>query len=166
MPDQILKDRTQKFGRNATATSAVILVLAWVPGIDIEQFKPFGLEFTKESGSLLSVWCLLAVILIYYVVRFSVDLWVDFLEWNLSRKRMDAKWQRAQQGIRDAKNLQGAVEPTDQMLTNTLLRTTSIHRQQVIVLEVGLPGILFAAAVMTLWERIIPLWPLGAPPTQ
>jgi len=80
------------------ATSAVILVLAWVPGIDIEQFKPFGLEFTKESGSLLSVWCLLAVILIYYVVRFSVDLWVDFLEWNLSRKRMDAKWQRAQQG--------------------------------------------------------------------
>jgi len=166
MPDQILKDRTQKFGRIAMATSAVILVLAWVPGINIEQFKPLGFDFSAARGSMFSVWCLLAGILVYYFVRFCVDLWVDFLEWNLSRKRMDAKWQRAQQGIRDAKNLQGAVEPTDQMLTNTQLRTTSIHRQQVIVLEVGLPGILFAAAVMTLWERIIPLWPLGAPPTQ
>ena len=30
MPDPILTDRAQKFGRNAMATSAIILVLAWV----------------------------------------------------------------------------------------------------------------------------------------
>ena len=159
MVDPILKDRAQKFGRNAMVPASVILVLAWVPGIDIEKFKPFGFEFTAESGSLLSVWCLLAGILVYYFVRFSVDVTVDFLAYNPRRKTLDAKWQRARQGIRDAKNTQGAIEPTDQMLTISELRPERIHMRQFYVLEVGLPVVLFLTAAKTLFLRIGPLWP-------
>ncbi len=139
--------------------ASVILVLAWVPGIDIEKFKPFGFEFTAESGSLLSVWCLLAGILVYYFVRFSVDVTVDFLAWNPGRKVLNSKWQRARQGIRDAKNTQGAIEPTDQMHTISDLRPTKIHAWQFYVLDVGLPVALFAAAAITAYLRIVAYWP-------
>ena len=86
------------------AIGGVILVLAWVPGIKIEQFEPFGFDFTNARGSLLSVWWLLAGILGYYFVRFCIDFWVDYLEWEPRGKKEILKWWNAKKKIRKEKN--------------------------------------------------------------
>ena len=61
------------------AAASVILVLAWVPYIEITSFKPLGFEI-KEGGEL-SVWGILASILVYYAIRFGCECLVDYRGW-------------------------------------------------------------------------------------
>ena len=72
---------------------------------------------------------------------------------------MFSQWQRAQQGIREANKLQGAIEPTDQKTTITGLRPEMIHAWQFFVLDVGLPFVLFLTAAITAYLRIVAYWP-------
>ena len=61
------------------AVAGVIMVLAWVPYIEITSFKPLG--FDIKQGGELSVWGILAVVLVYYACRFGVDCWTDYSGW-------------------------------------------------------------------------------------
>ncbi len=80
-----LSDRTLAHGRNVMAAASVILVLAWVPYIEITRFKP--LEFDIKEGGELSVWGILASILVYYAIRFCADCWTDYSGWKDSYRR-------------------------------------------------------------------------------
>ena len=61
------------------ATASVILVLAYVPDIEIKSFSPLGFDFNE--GGELSVWGILAGVLVYYAIRFSYDCWTDYTGW-------------------------------------------------------------------------------------
>ncbi len=61
------------------AAASVILVLAYVPDIEIKSFSPLGFNFNE--GGELSVWGILAAILVYYAIRFGFDCWVDYTGW-------------------------------------------------------------------------------------
>ncbi len=61
------------------AAASVILVLAWVPYIEIKSFKPLGFDFNE--GGELSVWGILAVVLVYYAVRSCYEYWMDYNGW-------------------------------------------------------------------------------------
>ncbi len=76
---EILQEQTHKYGRNLTAAAGVILVLAWVPGIEVSEFEPFGFVIGDVPGGELSIWCLLTGIFVYYFIRFSVSLRIDYL---------------------------------------------------------------------------------------
>ena len=73
-------DRALKYGRNVAVVSAVMVVLAWVPDIEIERFQVFGFDF-KEGGQL-SVWGILCVVLLYYFVNFIFTSAVDEALWQ------------------------------------------------------------------------------------
>ncbi len=75
-----LADRTLAHGRNVMAVAGVIVVLAWVPYIEITSFKPLGFDI-KEGGEL-SVWGVLAAVLFYYAIRFCADCWTDYNGWR------------------------------------------------------------------------------------
>ena len=75
-----LSDRSLAHGRNVMAAASVILVLAWVPYIEIKSFKPLGFDI-KEGGEL-SVWGFLSTILVYYAIRFCADCWTDYNGWR------------------------------------------------------------------------------------
>ena len=75
-----LTDRALVHGRNVMASAGVILVLAWVPGIEITKFHPMDYTFTE--GSELSVWSLLAGVMIYYSLRFAKDCHTDYPPWR------------------------------------------------------------------------------------
>ena len=74
-----LSDRTLAHGRNVMAVAGVIVVLAWVPYIEITSFEPLGFDIKK--GGELSVWGILAAVLVYYAIRFGVECLVDYTGW-------------------------------------------------------------------------------------
>ncbi|MCH8113735.1 MAG: hypothetical protein IH905_17585 [Proteobacteria bacterium] len=74
-----LSDRSLAHGRNVMAAASVILVLAYVPDIEIKSFSPLGFDFNE--GGELSVWGLLAAVLVYYAIRFGADCWTDYNGW-------------------------------------------------------------------------------------
>ena len=74
-----LSDRTLAHGRNVMAAASVILILAWVPHIEIKSFKPLGFDF-REGGEL-SVWGILAVVLVYYAIRSIYEYSADYSGW-------------------------------------------------------------------------------------
>jgi len=59
--------------------AGIIIVLAWVPGVEIHKFHPLGFDF--EADSQLSAWGLLLTVLIYYIARFGADCWTDYKIW-------------------------------------------------------------------------------------
>lgn len=71
--------RTMVHGRNLMAIAGALVVLAWLPGVEVKDFHPFG--FTFDGRSLLSFWSLITFVLFYYAVRFVVDAWTDFKPW-------------------------------------------------------------------------------------
>ncbi len=75
-----LSDRTLKYGRNVLAISGTIIVLAWVPDIDIQDFEPLG--FVINEGGAKSMWGILIVVLSYYFFQLIIGAWHDFKEWT------------------------------------------------------------------------------------
>lgn len=75
-----LLDRSLKYGRNVLAVSSTILVLAWVPNIDICDFSPLGFKVTGEGA--LSLWGILTAVLGYYLIHFVVGCMIDFKMWT------------------------------------------------------------------------------------
>ncbi len=122
------------------AAASVILVLAWVPYIEITSFEPLGFDI-KEGGQL-SVWGILAIVLIYYSVRFGVECWTDYNGW------IDTY----QENIADVsgKDRRGNV---DSRQTKRLLKKFWI-------LDVLPPALMLLAALVATYQQVDPLiWP-------
>ena len=159
MPAQTLNDRTQKYGRNLLAAGGVILVLAWVPGIDIEQFKPLGFDFSAEKRNMLSVWWLLLGILVYYFIRFCVDVRIDYLKSNPTRKEDFEIWQGLKRKARKAEETKGAMRDESREAKTAEMRPKIIDARKFLFLEVRLPIIVSLAAAMTALIQIVAYWP-------
>ncbi len=136
-----LSDRTLKYGRNVLAVSAVILVLAYVPYIDVETFKPLG--FDPAQGGAMSVWGILAGMLVYYGLQFVFGCRIEYLAWIRSYIPMN---QFGKRGFKSGM-------PGD-------------HREKLVAshrrfwwLDLGLPGVCLLAALPTACWRTYQLWP-------
>ena len=77
-------DRTLKYGRNVMATAGAMIVLAWMPEINIEKFEPFGLVISP--GAAFSIWGVLCTVLIYYFANFTLGAWGDNPSWGRQRE--------------------------------------------------------------------------------
>ena len=143
-----LSDRSLAHGRNTMAAAAVILVLAWVPDINIKKFSPLGFDF--EEGGELSVWGILAIVLVYYAVRFFVDCCVDYRGW-------------ADTYGKQATPTKGAARRSQQFN-----RHIQRLRRKFWILDVAPPALMFLAALVATYQQIAPLvMPpvVTAPPT-
>jgi len=78
-----LSDRTLAHGRNVMAIASVLITLAWVPGINVEDFKPFS--FTFDADNWKAAWGVLAGVLSYYLIRFGMDCRTDWIPWKHDR---------------------------------------------------------------------------------
>jgi hypothetical protein len=138
----ILKDRAEKFGRNLMAAGGVILVLAWVPGIDLKGFEPLGFKFKPGSDAEFSLWCLLAGILVYYGVRFAILAAVDFTGKDPSFKPtvMPRSWW----------NINGIIPER---------LAYAIEKMQFYIFDIIIPLFVTIAAFATVVWKIGALWP-------
>ena len=142
-----LSDRALKYGRNVMATSGVIVVLAWVPEIDVEKFKPFGFEIS--SGGALSIWGVLCAVLVYYFASFIFDSCIDIPVWRDEQKANLVLLRRVKEGLSHNPDELSAVKSTQ----HTLWR---------LWVDLGAPTGLFIAAMTAAILRIVDLWPTGA----
>ena len=140
-----LSDRTLAHGRNTMAAAGVILVLAWVPGIEITDFEPLG--FDISDGQELSIWFILAGLLVYYATRFGFDCWVDYSGWIDTYKK--------------AAN----AHPTSDVFNRHARRLKAKYW----FLDVAPPAIMLLAALGATFQRVVPLVqvvPLVTPPSS
>lgn len=77
---QSFSDRALKYGRNVMASSVVVIVLAWVPAVDLVGSKP--LNFDIKPGNEIWIWGMLLALLLYYGIRFFGLAAVDFMTWR------------------------------------------------------------------------------------
>ncbi len=133
-----LADRALIHGRNVMAAASVILVLAWVPHIEITSFEPLGFDI-KEGGEL-SVWGLLAAVLIYYAIRFGYECWADYTGWKDS--------------------YQEALADPPQVLRseNPFARHAKRLRMKFWVLDVAPPAVMFLVALVATYQQVAPLF--------
>ena len=122
------------------AAASVILVLAWVPYIEITSFEPLGFDI-KEGGQL-SVWGILAIVLIYYSVRFGVECWTDYNGWIDTYQKniadVSGKDRRGNVDSRQAKRL----------------------LKKFWILDVLPPALMLLAALVATYQQVDPLiWP-------
>ncbi len=132
-----LSDRTLAHGRNVMAAAGVILVLAWVPDIEIKSFSPLGFDF--KEGGVLSVWGLLAGVLVYYAIRFGVECRVDYTGWIDTYR----------------KSLAGAGTTTREIANYSHVRRLN---RKFWVLDVAPPALMFLAAMFAAYQQVDALW--------
>ncbi len=132
-----LSDRTLAHGRNVMAVAGVIVVLAWVPYIEITSFKPLGFDI-KEGGEL-SVWGILASILVYYAIRFCADCWTDYNGW------------------RDTYLGQFRSPPGDPSMDELFNSHARRLRMRFWVWDVAAPALMFLVALVAAYQQIAPL---------
>ena len=134
-----LSDRSSKHGRNVMAAAGVILVLAYVPGIEIRKFSLMGFGFDEGSES--SVWVLLAIVLVYSAFRFGADCWTDYIGWRDTY----------------AKLLKPI--PHGQDVADLLFRRHARRlNKKFWVFDVTLPALMFLAAAVAAYQQIGSLW--------
>ncbi len=135
-----LSDRTLAHGRNVMAAASVVLVLAWIPYIDIKSFSPLGFDIKK--GGELSVWGILAGVLIYYAIRFGYECWADYSGWiDTYRHNIDDDSGEDRRGNADGRQTK--------RLLNKFWR-----------LDVAPPTLMFLAALFATYQQVDPLvWP-------
>lgn len=154
-----LSDRTLKYGRNVMATAGVVIVLAWVPEIDVGRFHPFGFDFL--TGGKLSAWSVLCAVLVYYFGSFGFAAAIDIPEWHrqqageLSRLTQNLAAMRAssREGNENARQSAAASVRTQRVLRFT--------RWRLWWLDLGLPAAMFVAALSATISRLAALWPVG-----
>ena len=132
-----LYDRTLVHGRNVMAAAGVILVLAYVPDIQIKSFSPLGFDFSK--GGELSVWGLLAAVLVYYAIRFGYECWTDYAAWiGVHRPKLYAHTK------------------TDR-IRNKMYRHARRLNRKFWVLDLAPPALMFLAALVATYQQVAPL---------
>ncbi len=131
------------------AVAGVILVLAWVPYIEIKSFKPLGFDI-KEGGEL-SVWGILASILVYYAIRFSADCWADYNGWrDTYRGHFSAPVRKHSQ---------------DEMFNSHARRLN----RKFWFFDVAPPAVMLLLALVATYQQVVPLaqvGPLVTPPSS
>ncbi len=132
-----LSDRTLAHGRNVMAAASVILVLAWVPYIEIKSFSPLGFDFSE--GGELSVWGILAVVLVYYAIRFSADCWTDYNGW------------------RDEHRKALKIPPDTPRSEHHFARHAKRLRMRFWLLDVLPPALMLLAALVATYQQVAPL---------
>ena len=132
-----LSDRTLAHGRNVMAAAGVILVLAWVPHIEITKFEPLGFKISEDGK--LSIWGLLAFVLVYYAVRFSADCWVDYKGW---RDTYGGQVSASRGGAARSKPFNQHVRRLNKKFW---------------WLDIGPPAVLFLLALIATYQKIAPL---------
>ena len=132
-----LSDRTLAHGRNVMATAGVILVLAYVPYIEIAKFAPLGFDFSE--GGELSVWGILASVLVYYAIRFSADCYIDYKGW------------------RDTYGGQVSASPGGAARSKPFNQHVRRLNKKFWWLDVIPPALMFLAALVAAYQRIAPL---------
>ncbi len=133
-----LSDRSLVHGRNVMAAAGVILVLAYVSDIQIEDFEPLGFDFSK--GGELSVWCLLAGVLVYYAFRFGADCWTDYRGW------------------RDTYRGSLAVPSGTTRSDHVVARHVRRLYRKFWFWDVTIPAVMFLAAIFAAYQQIVALW--------
>ncbi len=122
------------------AVASVIVVLAWVPYIEITSFKPLGFDI-KEDGEL-SVWGILASILVYYAIRFCADCWTDYNGW------------------RDTYLGHFRTPPGPHSQDELLISHARRLNRKFWVWDVALPVLMFLTALVATVQQVAPLvWP-------
>ncbi len=132
-----LADRTLAHGRNVMAAASVILVLAYVPDIEIKSFSPLGFNFNE--GGELSVWGILAGILVYYAIRSGYEYWTDYSGWKDTYR----------------KSLK--IPPTATRPSEEFNRHARRLNRKFWVLDVAPPAVMFLAALVATVQQIAPL---------
>ena len=137
-----LSDRTLKYGRNVLVAGVVILVLAYVPYINVETFKPMG--FDPDKGGAMSVWGILVAVLVYYGLQFGFGCRIEYLAWARTYKPLDqfGKKRAFKQGL-----------PADQR------EKAEASLRRFWWLDVGLPVVCLLVALPTAGWQIYQLWP-------
>ncbi len=160
MAVQILEERTHKYGRNVMATAGVILVLAWVPGIEISAFEPFGFVIGDAPGGELSIWWLLGGVLVYYFVRFLVSLGIDVLE---KRDSIATRYHQLRDDKFAVDSLDTGKGARKQAQTRIWLFPPNLVAEwQFLILEAGMPIVLFSFAAFAAYVEIGSLWHCSA----
>ena len=153
MAADILQERAQKYGRNVTIAAGTILVLAWVPGIDIDKFKPLGFDISESPSAELSFWCILFGVLAFYFVRFSISLRIDYLD---HKTHMTAHFS-ARRNMRSQRRTAIEHSDADDLAdAKAKLSTTRWNHNEICqfyILDAGLPvGLFVLAAVATVMQ--------------
>ena len=122
------------------ATAGVIVVLAYVPDIEIKSFSPLGFDFNE--GGELSVWGILAVVLVYYALRSCYEYWLDYTAWKAEYRHIFTGYK--------------AELPSKKPSYDHVIRL----RWKFWILDVAPPLLMFGAAIFAAGQRIVPLvWP-------
>ncbi len=127
------------------AAAGVILVLAYVPDIEIKSFSPLGFDFSE--GGELSVWGLLAAVLIYYAIRFGYECCADYTGWRDTYR--------------------GALADPPEVLRSAyeFARHAKRLRMRFWLLDVAPPALMFLFALVAAVQQVVPLvWPPALPP--
>jgi hypothetical protein len=123
-----------------------MVVLAWVPGVDIKKFEPFGFEISADSA--LSIWALLSCVLIYYFANFMFTSLIERRSWNLEH-------------VVEFKKFRGRHNPevhrNDQLDPKTSWDIQSFEWR--LWADMGPPIILFIAALVAAISSMVKLWP-------
>ena len=119
------------------AVAGVIVVLAWVPYIEIRSFKPLGFDI-KEGGEL-SVWGILAGVLVYYAIRFSADCYIDYKGWI------------------DTYGGQVSASPGGTARSKPFNQHVRRLRMKFWVWDVAPPALMFLAALGAVYQQVAPL---------
>ena len=117
--------------------AGIILVLAWFPYIEITSFKPLGFDIKK--GGELSVWSILAIVLVYYALRFCADCWMDYTGWI------------------DTYRGNVATEPGTDVGDNKHNRHVRRLNRKFWILDVAPPALMFLAALFATYQQVDPL---------
>ena len=166
MANPILNDFARKYGRNLMAAAGAILALAWLPGVGIDQFKFFGLEFNTTSGSQFSFWALMAVVFAYFAGRYWVEARIDYLASYFVIKEHKQNLETERTKLRMAKvNQRGDMEnPEKYERRISDMRPRTMEIRKFWIFDVGLPVVFALAAASTAVYLMIIHWPFNAPP--
>lgn len=148
-----LSDRALKYGRNTMAIAGTIIVLAWVPEIEVEKFEPFGFEIS--AGEALPIWGVLCAVLIYYFISFMFAAWVDIPFWRHEERTNLTALRSALAEKRQALGTNAETQ-NKAALRNTRALRFSQWRMWA---DVGAATVLSILAMGAGFSRIVGLWP-------
>lgn len=149
-----LSDRTLKYGRNVMATAGAMMVLAWVPEINIERFEPFGL--IVSPGGAFSIWGVLCAVLIYYFANFALGAWGDNPSW---RRNRETELAHLDELLGLHRPDPGPFIPTSE--SGRRGRRQLRYGRWRLGADVGVPCAMFLAALWAAVSRLAALWPSG-----
>jgi hypothetical protein len=142
---QPLDERALKYGRNVLIVGCITLTLAFVPYIEVSKFKPFGFDLS-QSGEV-SVWGLLAIVLIYYSAHFWIACRMEYKAWTADYGGKVRYKPTPHKGIPGAKD------------TNQRNYRTTFFMKRFWFLDFGLPTTVGILGVCTAIYNVASLWP-------